>query len=97
MNTPTMRERLCRAACVAAGLDPDRKYKSSSDDPANAPFEYAWQEFGKEVDAILDELREPDEAMREEALISQFDFAQDGSEAVVRAFTAMIDSIREGK
>ena len=47
------------------------------------------------VDAILSELREPDEVMREEAIISQFDFAQDGSEAVVRAFTAMIDAIRE--
>lgn len=57
MTTPTMRERLCRAACLAAGLDPDRKYSSSSDHPSNAPYEFAWQEFGQEIDAILVELQ----------------------------------------
>lgn len=94
--TQTTRERLCRAACLAAGLDPDRKYKSSSDHPANAPWEFAWQEYGEEVDAILAELREPDDATVD-AGTDTLAFADGHSTAYQSrsAFTAMIDHVRK--
>lgn len=94
--TQTMRERLCRAACLTAGLDPDRKYKSSSDHPANAPFEFAWQEYGEHIDAILAELLKPDAGMREAGLQAAQPVTI-GPAGASRVFTAMIDHVRSGK
>lgn len=95
----TMREKLCRAACLADGLDPDRKYSSSSDHSANAPYEFAWQEYGQQIDAILDTLRAPDDALIEigdRAMYVGLTEVMPEPRNVGNAFTAMIDHVRKG-
>lgn len=88
----TMREKLCRAACIADGLDPDRKYSSSSDHPANAPFEHAWQEYGQQIDAILETLASPDDRMIDAGMAKRAE-----NYRTDEIFTAMINHVRAGK
>lgn len=55
----TMMQRVARAICVAAGLDPDRKFKSSDYSERTDPQEFAWHEFQPEARAALAAMREP--------------------------------------
>ena len=55
----TMLEKVCRALCLEAGLDPDRKFKSANWGPETAPHEFAWQEYLPAARAALEAIREP--------------------------------------
>jgi hypothetical protein len=50
----SMIERVARAICTAAGIDPDRKGNET---------EWRWQEFEKEARAVIKEMREPTDVM----------------------------------
>lgn len=53
-------ERAARALCLADGLDPDRKFKSSDWSEGTAPHEFAWHEYLPKARAVLEAIREPD-------------------------------------
>lgn len=59
----TMIERVARAICNAAGIDPDGKFKSSDYSARTAPHEYAWHEFLPEARAAIEAMRDPTEGM----------------------------------
>jgi hypothetical protein len=50
-------ERVARAICTAAGIDPDRK----SHEPEN---DFVWQDFIKEAIAAIEAMPEPDQGSR---------------------------------
>jgi hypothetical protein len=52
-------DRAARALCLADGLDPDRKFKSSDWSEGTAPHEFAWHEYLPKARAVLEALREP--------------------------------------
>jgi hypothetical protein len=52
-------ERAARALCLADGLDPDRKFKSSDWSEGTAPHEFAWHEYLPKARAVLTAIREP--------------------------------------
>lgn len=79
----SMRERLARAICRYRSIDPDA--------PGDEPPASNWQDFLGDVDAILAELREPDEAMWS-AGADREALGWDADPGAV--FTAMIDGIR---
>lgn len=54
-------ERAARALCLADGLDPDRKFKSSDWSEGTAPHEFAWHEYLPKARAVLTAIREPSE------------------------------------
>ena len=58
MTNPII-ERAARALCLQAGLDPDRKFKSSDWSEDTAPHEFAWHEFQPAARAVLRAIREP--------------------------------------
>jgi hypothetical protein len=102
----TMLEKMCRALCLEAGLDPDRKFKSANWGPETAPHEFAWQEYLPAARAALLAIREPDDAMLAPACKTHKP-GEPMSEArpyecpsITRRrarFTAMIDAILEGE
>lgn len=63
MSQQTMLERVARAICVAAKLDPDGKFKSSNYEVEIDPHLFAWQEFLQEARSAIKAMREPTDAM----------------------------------
>lgn len=57
-------KRAARALCLADGLDPDRKFKSSDWSEGTAPHEFAWHEYLPKARAVLTAIREPSEGMK---------------------------------
>lgn len=63
MPAATMIERISRALCIAVGLDPDRKFKSSNWDDGTVPHDLAWHAFQPKARAVLEAMRDPTDAM----------------------------------
>lgn len=63
-----MIERVARALCLEAGLDPDRKFKSSNWGEETSPHEFAWHEFQPAARAAMEAMRDPTEEMVNAAL-----------------------------
>lgn len=92
-------KRAARALCLADGLDPDRKFKSSDWSEGTAPHEFAWHEYLPKASAVLTALREPSEGMREQGAGQLFGSASDdwGDDARL-VWQAMIDAaLAEGE
>jgi hypothetical protein len=89
-------ERAARALCLADGLDPDRKFKSSDWSEGTAPHEFAWHEYLPKARAVLTAIREPNEAMERAMIGITGDMAimkRDGSSyRHADVYRAMIDA-----
>jgi hypothetical protein len=93
----TMKERLARALAVADGKDPDAPAWVRF--PGAHPAGVCWRDqYLRKVDAILDELREPDEGARakvaEEGVLTGCCLVS--AEAAGEVWQAMIDHARQG-
>ncbi|WP_260581169.1 hypothetical protein [Sphingopyxis sp. PET50] len=86
-------ERAARALCLADGLDPDRKFKSSDWSEGTAPHEFAWHEYLPKARAVLTAIREPSEGMREAGAGQLFGAASDDwGEDAKKVWVAMIEA-----
>lgn len=87
----SMIERVSRAICVAAGLDPDRHFASSNYDDGTAPHKLAWHEFQPEARAAIEAMRQPTDAM-EKAAFANMDRNGYTIGNPASDYTAMIDT-----
>lgn len=85
----TMRERLARAICRARALDPDA--------PGDEPPKPNWMDFLDDVDAVLAELREPDDDMKDAEYAARRKPLRSNQDFRYRTFTAMIDAVRSSR
>lgn len=97
----TMLEKMARALCLRAGLDPDRKFKSSDYSAATDPQEFAWQEFLPDVRAALLAIREAEVGPVFMGFVHDADGMEDNlyadPEDARAVFTATIDAILNEK
>jgi hypothetical protein len=87
-------ERAARALCLADGLDPDRKFKSSDWSEGTAPREFAWHEYLPKARAVLQAIREPSDDQLIEAQRAMFGSTHSAPllSALTIGFQAMIDA-----
>ncbi|MGW9332726.1 hypothetical protein [Bosea sp. NPDC055594] len=73
----SMIERVARAICIATGLEPDRKNRSSDEGDGTAPHDLAWHAFQPEARAAILAMREPSDAMLSDRVIREHGYAGD--------------------
>jgi hypothetical protein len=73
----SMIERVARAICIATGLEPDGKYRSSDEGDGTAPHEFQWHAFQPEARAAILAMREPSDAMLSDRVIREHGYAGD--------------------